>query len=285
MLARYKCDAHDFPEGKMVKFTSESAAQGNRNYISVNDLYARNFTDANGEFQLELCIGTVRTLFDSEFRIPTSFLGHHIGHRGLHHHGGIATSTLTNIKTPAGTVTKVETSYFSFAGFDWNIALYPHGIKEAHGSNETRLAIYLNRCTGFDHQCRVKYNITLGDTEHTIKSGIMEDVSDSEGKSYGWHPRGKYTDLIRKGVIKIHAELILANTLSELVSNVTFQSVPATIGGSANVNHGVSASAVVSQCYDRDKQGWTVKCDCHAESIRIHMVYKDVQNVPRNHLR
>lgn len=116
-----------------VKFTSESAAQGNRNYISVNDLYARNFTDANGEFQLELCIGTVRTLFDSEFRIPTSFLGHHIGHRGLHHHGGIATSTLTNIKTPAGTVTKVETSYFSFAGFDWNIALYPHGIKEAHG--------------------------------------------------------------------------------------------------------------------------------------------------------
>lgn len=78
-------------------------------------------------------MGHVRTAFDSEFRIPTSFLGHHLNHRGHHHHGGIATSTLTNIKTPSGTVTKVETSYFSFAGFDWNIALYPNGIKEAHG--------------------------------------------------------------------------------------------------------------------------------------------------------
>ncbi|KAL6958130.1 hypothetical protein U1Q18_049818 [Sarracenia purpurea var. burkii] len=181
-----------------VKFTAESPAQGNRNYISVNDLYARNFTDPNGEFQLELSMGHVRTAFDSEFRIPTSFLGHLLNHRGHHHHGGIATSTLTNIKTPSGTVTKVETSYFSFAGFDWNIALYPNGIKEAHGSNENRLAIYLNRCTGFDHQCRVRYSIVLGDTENRLDSGVVDDVSDSEGKSYGWHPRGKYADLVRK---------------------------------------------------------------------------------------
>lgn len=118
-----------------VKFTAECPAQGNRNYISVNDLYARNFTDPNGEFQLELSIGHVRTVFDSEFRIPTSFLGHHLSHRGHHHHGAVQTSTLTNIKTPSGVVTKVETSYFSFAGFDWNIALYPNGIKEAHGND------------------------------------------------------------------------------------------------------------------------------------------------------
>lgn len=84
---------------------------------------------------MELSMGHVRTAFDSEFRIPTSFLGHHLTQRSHHHHtSGIPASTLTNIKTPAGTVTKVETSYFSFAGFDWNIALYPHGIKEAHGN-------------------------------------------------------------------------------------------------------------------------------------------------------
>ena len=125
-----------------VKFTSECPAQGNRNYISVNDLYARNFTDPNGEFQLELSMGHVRTVFDSEFRIPTSFLGHHLAHRGHHHHGsgGTPASTLTNIKTASGTVTKVETSYFFFAGFEWNIALYPQGIKEAHGKY-TRMSV------------------------------------------------------------------------------------------------------------------------------------------------
>lgn len=83
-------------------------------------------------------MGHVRTVFDSEFSIPTSFLGHPLPHRNHHHHGGVPASTLTNIKTASGTVTKVETSYFSFAGFDWNIALYPHGIKEAHGKIVTR---------------------------------------------------------------------------------------------------------------------------------------------------
>lgn len=87
-----------------------------------------------------------------------------------------------------------------------------------------------------------------------------------------------------QGVIKIHVELILANTLSEVVSNVTFQPIPPNTGNQ-NVNHGVTATPVISQCYDRDKQGWSIKCDCHSESIRIHMVYKDIQNVPRNHLR
>lgn len=66
------------------------------------------------------------------------------------------------------------------------------------GTSENRLSVYLNRCTGFDHQCRMRYSIFLGDGDHKIASGIVDDVSDSEGKSYGWHPRGKYTDLIRK---------------------------------------------------------------------------------------
>ena len=68
----------------------------------------------------------------------------------------------------------------------------------AAGSNENRLAVYLNRCTGFDHQCRVRYSILLGEAEHRLDSGIVDDVSDSEGKSYGWHPRGKYSNLVGK---------------------------------------------------------------------------------------
>lgn len=86
----------------------ECPAQGNRNYIAVTDLYSRNFTDPNGEFQLELCMGHVRTVFDTEFRFPR------------HSH-----------KPPF----KIETTYFSYGGFDWNLALYPYGIKEQQGKS------------------------------------------------------------------------------------------------------------------------------------------------------
>lgn len=102
-----------------VKFTTECPAQGNRNYIPVNDLYARNFTDPNGEFQLELSMGHVRTVFDTEFRVPQSLFGHTLP--GRHPHASKPTQA-----------TKLETTYFSFGGFDWNLALYPHG-KELHG--------------------------------------------------------------------------------------------------------------------------------------------------------
>lgn len=112
----------------------------------MNDLYARNFTDANGEFQLELSMGHVRTVFDNELRIPTSFLGHPLSHRGIHHHGAVPSSTLTNIKTPAGNTSKVETSVFSFAGFDWIIILYPLGVKEAHGKYVTHMIIMYIFC-------------------------------------------------------------------------------------------------------------------------------------------
>lgn len=90
--------------------------------------------------------------------------------------------------------------------------------------------------------------------------------------------------VVFQGVIKIHVELILANTLSEVVSNITFQPIPPNTTNQ-NLNHGVTATTNLPQVYDRDKQGWAIKCDCHSESIRIHMVYKDIQNVPRNHLR
>lgn len=61
-----------------------------------------------------------------------------------------------------------------------------------------RLSLYLNRCTGFDHQCRVRYTVVLGDADRRIDSGVVDDVSDSDGKSYGWHPRARFNDLVYK---------------------------------------------------------------------------------------
>ncbi|KAK9497932.1 hypothetical protein O3M35_003830 [Rhynocoris fuscipes] len=261
ILNREHFSVNEAFSGKQVKFTADCPAQGNRNYIPVNDLHTRNFTDTNGEFQLELSMGHVRTVFDTEFRLPHSLFS---GLNRSHHHGGT--------KLP----TKIETTYFSFGGFDWNLALYPNGIKEQsspkdhhYGKGDHRVSLYLNRCTGFDHQCRVRYTVVLGDGDRRIDSGIVDDVSDSDGKSYGWHPRTRFNDLVYKGVVRVHVEMILANTLSEVAG-------PMSMGVTA---HGIT------HCYDRDKQGWTIKTDCHADTIRLHMVYKDIHNVPRNHLR
>jgi hypothetical protein len=66
------------------------------------------------------------------------------------------------------------------------------------GSGDGRVSVYLNRLTGFDHQCRVRYNIVLGENDRRLDSGIMDDVSDTDGKGYGWHPRTRFNDLVYK---------------------------------------------------------------------------------------
>ncbi|CAB0031942.1 unnamed protein product [Trichogramma brassicae] len=66
LLNREHFSSNEGFSGKRVKFTYEAPAQGNRSYISVADLYSRNFADPNGEFQLELSMANVRTVFTSE---------------------------------------------------------------------------------------------------------------------------------------------------------------------------------------------------------------------------
>ena len=38
-------------------------------------------------------------------------------------------------------------------------------------------------------------------------------------------------------------------------------------------------------CYDRDKQAWAFEADTHSEMLRVRVMYRDVRNVPRNHIR
>jgi hypothetical protein len=68
------------------------------------------------------------------------------------------------------------------------------------------VSVYLNRLTGFDHQCRVRYSVVLGDSDRRLDSGIMDDVSDTDGKGYGWHPRTRFNDL----VYKVGAETVIS---------------------------------------------------------------------------
>lgn len=282
ILNREHFSVNESFSGKQIKFTYESPAHGNRNYIPVSDLYTRNFTDSNGEFQLELTIGNVRTVYETHFRIPHSIFSSFTSqYQGEHHSAqskGVDHSKMSQ---------KFESSYFSFGGFDWNLTIFPNGSSEAIDS-ENKISVYLNRLTGFDHQCRIRYNLNLGEGEKLLDSGIVENVSDTDGKSHGWHPRVKFGDLVRKGVLRVRLEMIAANTLSEMTFafKTSGGGVP---GGGIHprglVSESLIANPALAQCYDRDKQGWTLKADCHSDTVRLHMIYKDVHNVPRNHLR
>ncbi|XP_043483201.1 uncharacterized protein LOC122511786 [Leptopilina heterotoma] len=231
--------------GKRVKFTYDAPAQGNRNYIAVADLYSRKFADPNGEFQLELSMANVRTVYTAEVKLPTGvFVG--------------------QPKT-----TKLETGYFTFGGFDWNLVIYPYGNKDTETRpQENRLSVYLVRLTGFDHRCRVIYSVTLGEGERAIESGQIEDLSDAEGRGFGWHPRVRWSDIQHKGALRVSLEMVEARTISEIAVQA--------LG---------SSSLPASPCYDRDKQAWTIRADLHSDTVRLHLVYKDIHNVPRNHLR
>ncbi|XP_066593097.1 uncharacterized protein [Prorops nasuta] len=234
--------------GKRVKFTYEAPAQGNRNYIAVSDLYSRNFADPNGEFQLELSMTNIRTVYMAEVRMPT----------------GVFTAGQSKPQ-------KLETGYFTFGGFDWHLVIYPHGNVESEGcrAQEGRLSVYLMRLTGFDHRCRVRYSVALGEGDRRIDSGQIDELSDAEGRGYGWHPRDRWSDIAHKGVLRVSLEMVEARTISEVAVQ--------TMGGSSLLP--------TAPCYDRDKQAWAIRADLHSDTVRLHLVYKDIHNVPRNHLR
>ncbi|XP_046420103.1 uncharacterized protein LOC124301048 [Neodiprion virginianus] len=268
LLNREHFSVNEGFSGKRVKFTYDAPAQGNRNYIPVSDLYSRNFADPNGEFQLELSMANVRTVYTAELRIPTGVFS-------------------AGQQKPE----KLETGYFTFGGFDWNLVIYPLGDKDAinhetsvtaisasgpgaaasstgHGRQEGRLSVYLARLTGFDHRCRVRYNVTLGEGDRRIESGHIEDLSDADGRGFGWHPRIRWSEIAHKGVVRVSLEMVEARTVSEVgVQALGLPVLPA------------------APCYDRDKQAWALRADLHSDTVRLHLVYKDIHNVPRNHLR
>ncbi|TGZ49978.1 Uncharacterized protein DBV15_07454 [Temnothorax longispinosus] len=245
LLNREHFSMNESFSGKRVKFTYEAPAQGNRSYIAVADLYSRNFADTNGEFQLELSMANVRTVYMTEVRMPTSVFS--------------AGQTKPS---------KLETDYFAFGGFDWNLVIYPHGKETDGRGQDSRVSVYLMRLSGFDHRCRVRYSLALGDGERRIDSGQIEDISDAEGCGFGWHTRVRWSDIAHKGALRVSLEMLEARTICEVAVQALGPSVlPA------------------APCYDRDKQAWAIRADLNSDTVRLHLVYKDIHNVPRNHLR
>ena len=133
----------------------------------MSDIVNRKFADETGEFLLELSLCNISTTFDSE--LPET--------------GGIHSLMRTF---------KLESSYLSFGGFEWNVSLVPalgeestagrmptvsgssntSGTSSAVGgaddeesqplSESTSINVFLNRLSGFENPVRVRYRLSLG---------------------------------------------------------------------------------------------------------------------------
>ncbi|XP_073957225.1 uncharacterized protein [Choristoneura fumiferana] len=149
---------------------------------------------------------------------------------------------------------RIDTPPIAFAGFDWTVAV--------SGWNKEPLSLRLVRLSGEGQQCRVRYAFAIGEGERRVQSGVLECVCDAEGRTPAWTPRPPPRP-IHKG-LRLTVELVHARALAELA---------------------VAAAGRAATCYDRDKQAWALRCDTHSDTVRLHMLYRDVHNVPRNHLR
>lgn len=144
---------------KQVRFTAEESSHGSSRWILISDLQSRRFSDETGEFLLELSLSNVTTVFETDIRVPAHLLNHHHHHQPHHHqHRGSSGSThqkewsaASTPSTPSGSTAanasqRLESSYFCFGGFEWNISLLPDGSPDDGDNGRPR--VLLNRLTG-----------------------------------------------------------------------------------------------------------------------------------------
>lgn len=197
-----------------AKYTTDNPAHGNLKWIHLSELPERRFSDENGEFLLELCLYNMKTIFEDDIRIQTMSQASLAEERLSGSTGNLTKGEKVTSKIKHN---KLETSYFPFGNFDWNISLTPMpeaDIKSDLDKSITRVS--LNRLTGFDHQCRVRYRLVLGERDRRIDSGVLDHISDINGRIRGFTLRNNLKLFVRKGLLKVHLEMISANTASEV---------------------------------------------------------------------
>ena len=88
-----------------------SSVHGSRKFIQLTRLEERNYMDRCGEFQLEFTLANIRSVFEHKFRVNQSIFNN------------------------APKFGRMETSYYSFAGYDWSLSVYPSGKSESQLGN------------------------------------------------------------------------------------------------------------------------------------------------------
>ena len=242
--------------------------------MQLSLLEDQHFMDRNGEFQIELSLSAIRSTFEHKFKVNQSIFAN------------------------SSKLGKFETTYFTYGAYDWSLAVYPNGRADSQlgthddangaGGASSGMTIFLNRHTGLDRMCRVKFNLRVGSESGAgaagaasttpeglpdlsdsglLESGVRDEISDMDGKSYGWLPRAKMADLVSKGTLKLVAEMVSVNTASVIELAVA---PPNPIG---------------TPLYDKDRLAWELEPDVTGDTLKLRLVHKDAKNIPRNHIR
>ncbi|OQR69122.1 hypothetical protein BIW11_12461, partial [Tropilaelaps mercedesae] len=254
---------------KQTPFTVDSPAHGAAKWLPLAELAERRFADETGEFLVELSMANVSTMFDADIKIPPHYMGSPLGMGG--HDEGRRYSTAMQQQH----IVKIESPFLSFGGFEWNVVVLPFGSPE---DNESPRApkVLLNRLTGFEHPCRVQYRLVLGGGKNTVESGLLDQISDLSGRIRGFPLKGICNSIReimspRSGQLHVHLQMVSANVISEAkvpivpqqTNNINMQQGPAGMGLG-----GLSPSSTAN-CYDRDKQAWTVEADFERDYLRL----------------
>ena len=205
----------------------------------MNEIQSRKFGDETGEFLLELSLGNILTIFETDLQVSN------------------------NGQLKSG---KFESASFSFGSFEWNVSIVIHNygatsttttansnnnnnnngndntVNESSSSTTSSnriIYVFLNRLSGFDHPCRVQYRVIIGDDEQKNHedSGVLDQISDAGGRIRGFQMQHSLTDLLKSnGTVRVFVELHCCNAISEA-------KVPIVRNPSPTIS-----------CYDRNKQ-------------------------------
>ncbi|KAH9424047.1 hypothetical protein DERP_008895 [Dermatophagoides pteronyssinus] len=270
LLNREHFSRNEQHQEKQCKFTTEHTTQGVSKWILMNEIQSRKFGDETGEFLLELSLGNILTIFETDLQVSN------------------------NGQLKSG---KFESASFSFGSFEWNVSIVIHNygatsttttansnnnnnnnsndntVNESSSSTTSSnriIYVFLNRLSGFDHPCRVQYRVIIGDDEQKNHedSGVLDQISDAGGRIRGFQMQHSLTDLLKSnGTVRVFVELHCCNAISEA-------KVPIVRNPSPTIS-----------CYDRNKQGWCIEADMDSEFLRLKLFFMDLHSVPRNHLR
>ena len=163
---------------------------------------------------------------------------------------------------------KLETNYFPYNNFVWNVAVFPFGDR---ADKDGIPMIYLVRQTNFDHLCRVKYRLVIGQGEQKLDTGVMDQLFDTSGAGKPYEIRSSFRHTLyslssgKKLVVRV--EMTSAVAISECTL------LP------------LNRDKNKAQLYDREKQGWLIESDTSLDCLRFRLFYTDVHNVARRHIR
>ena len=68
------------------------------------------------------------------------------------------------------------------------------------------------------HKILLIFILVLG--EEGIESGIRDEISDRDGKSFGWLPRIKLTDCVHRGIFRLRIQMLSVNTVKTYFSYI-----------------------------------------------------------------